>query len=709
MIGKTISHYRILEKLGEGGMGVVYKAEDLKLKRTVALKFLPQQFSTTDDEHARFRQEAQAAAALNHPNICTIHAIETHDGQEFIDMEFVDGETLRGKIPIERISDAVSYAMQIGEALSEAHGKGIVHRDVKADNIMINSKNNVKVMDFGLAKLKGSLKLTQTSTTVGTLAYMSPEQIQGGEADARSDMFSFGVLLFEMLTGQLPFRGEHEAAMLYSIVNEQPASITHLRSEVPPSIAEVIRRTLQKEPDQRYDSMSAVVNELAQSGMKKSSVSGSISRDEKSPPSLAVLPFVDMSQQKDQEYFCDGVAEDLINALAKIKTLRVPSRTSAFTVKGMKLDVMEIGRKFNVESVLEGSVQKSGNRLRVTAQLVKVSDGYHLWSERYDRELNDVFAIQDEIVENIVRSLKIVLSETEKDVLEKVYTTNVEAYDFYLRGRKFFYASGAKNFEFALQMFRQAILIDPNYALAYAGLADCYSWLYMYIESNPGNLEETEKASRKALALDPGLAEAHVSCAQALALKKQYEEAERYFQSALRLNPVLFEALYLYGRAMFAQGKLKDATRLYEEAIRVRPEDYQTRVLLGTVYKALGETSKWHATHHDAIGVIKDHLRHHPEDVRARYLGAGALVSLGEKETGLSWAREALKVDPNDTAIVYNVACIYSLAGEIDEALTYLEHAIKQGFAHKEWINQDPDLAPLRLHPRFKSVLEGMK
>ncbi len=375
MLGQTILHYKILEKLGEGGMGVVYKAHDTKLDRIVALKFLPLHLTANDAEKARFMQEARAAATLNHPHVCTIYRIDEYDGQQFIEMECIDGETLRRKIPVQKTDDALNYAIQIGEALQEAHSKGIVHRDIKADNIMVNAKNQIKVMDFGLAKLKGSLKLTKTSSTVGTLAYMAPEQIQGGEVDARSDIFSFGIVLFEMLTGKTPFHGEHEAAVMYSIVNEEPDSILKFKPDISPEIDRIIQRSLEKDPEDRYQHVDDMVSELRRSQKKSTrvvrpsaaGVSGihASSFDTKTAPipaspskkkfiisgiaaviliaaavwfyffsghqqvvdSLAVLPFENVGGSQDLDYLSDGVTESLINNLTKIQGLRVIPRT----------------------------------------------------------------------------------------------------------------------------------------------------------------------------------------------------------------------------------------------------------------------------------------------------------------------------------------------------------------------------------------------
>ena len=431
-------------------------------------------------------------------------------------------------------------------------------------------------------------------------------------------------------------------------------------------------------------------------------------RRDEAKPSIAVLPFVDMSPEKDQEYFCDGMAEEIIDALARLDNLRVVARTSAFAFKDKWQDIRLIGNQLGVDKVLEGSIRKAGNRLRITIQLINVSDGFHLWSEKYDRELKDVFAIQDEIAENIVRALRVMVSPKEKRALGKEPTTDIEAYDFYLRGRKFFYDIRRKSLEFAQQMFTRATQIDPGYALAFAGIADCRSWLYTYYESSAENLRAAEEASRKALQLDPELAEAHLSHGLADSLSERYDEAEKEFEAAIRLNPRLFEAHYFYARTCVAQGKMEKAARLYEEALSVRPEDYQVPPLLAQTYTSLGREGKAKAVHRQGLEIIDRHLELNPDDARAIYLGAAALVNLGKREQGLEWARRALAMDPEEPAILYNVACTYSLAGEIEEAIDLLEKALK-GWARKEWIEHDSTLDPLRSHPRFQKLLTQME
>ncbi|HEY4643370.1 MAG TPA: protein kinase, partial [Bacteroidota bacterium] len=581
MIGQTISHYKILEKLGEGGMGVVYKAEDIKLKRTVALKFLPHHLTSTKEEEARFLQEAQAAATLNHPNVCTIFAVEEHEGQQFIAMEYVDGVTLRQRMenaPL-KLNQAISYAVQVGEALQEAHNKGIVHRDIKADNIMVNAKNQVKVMDFGLAKLKGSLKLTRSSSTVGTLAYMAPEQVQGGEVDARSDNFSFGVVLYEMLTGRTPFRGEHDAAMMYSIINEEPEPLERYLSESSPELQRILSRALEKDPDDRYQSAADMVSELRRlqkqtsrvsrkplEEMKTSQTPASVEREPRAPAveeqpeevkkipagiptptgkariiaysgialavlavgalavnllffrteavradkkSIAVLPFKNLSEEKESEFFSDGITEDIITQLSKIGDLRVISRTSVMRYKESDKSIRDIGKELGVATILEGSVRRAGNQVRIVAQLIDASNDEHLWADTYDRELTQIFAIQSDIAQKIASSLKAKLTSSQKQQIEKKPTENLDAYTFYLKGREYYYRYHKQENENAVQLFKNALDLDPNYALAYAGLGDAYGQRVQRFGFAEGWLDSAVAVTDKAISIDPNLAEAY--------------------------------------------------------------------------------------------------------------------------------------------------------------------------------------------------------
>jgi len=705
MINKTILHYKILKKLGEGGMGVVYKAEDTKLERTVAIKFLPRHISANSQERERFKIEAKAAAALNHSNIATIHAIEDTEDEMFIVMEYVDGKELKEKISLGRvdIEESIRIAKQIAEGLKAAHKKEIIHRDIKSSNIMITQNGNVKIMDFGLAKIRGGSELTKIESTIGTAAYMSPEQTKGDNVDHRTDIWSFGVVLYEMLTGQLPFRGEYEQAIVYSILNEEPKSITELRVDIPSPLTLIIEKSLQKNPVNRYQSSKDLIGELRAINKSEPSV-----QEQVVTHTVAVLPFANMSNDKEQEYFCDGMAEDIINDLTHLEGLHVVARTSSFAFKDKNLDIRKIGLKLGANSIVEGSVRKAGNRLRITAQLINVTDGYHLWSERYDRELEDVFAIQDEIAKNIVRALEIKLSKREKHVLGKIKTQDVQAYDFYIRGRAYYHQGHQDKVLLAIQMFKKAIQKDKNYALAYTGLADGYSHLYMYFDKKDKHLEQALSASRKALDLDPDLPEAHASLGLALAQNNQFEEAVKEFETAIQLDPKLFDAYYEYARTCRVQGKHDQAAKLFEIATRVEPENYEAALFLGSAYNDLNLETETKKANQRAPDIVRKHLDLNPDDARALYLGAGTLVKEDEPEEALQWVEKAVFIDPNETSVLYNATCIYSMLGKIDEALDYFEKVIKAGFASREWIENDSDLDLIRNHPRFQKALKKL-
>jgi serine/threonine protein kinase/Tfp pilus assembly protein PilF len=711
-IGSTISHYRITERLGAGGMGVVYRAGDMNLQRDMALKFLPDELAADPGARKRLVKEAQAASRLNHPNIATIYEVDESHGTPFIAMELVNGESLkdvlrRGPLPPQKL---LEIARQIAEGLHEAHQGGILHRDIKPGNIMVDTKGRVKILDFGLAALTGQERkpgepeenfITRTATqwsTGGTVPYMSPEQLRGESADVRSDIFSFGAMLYECLTGQLPFPGETSIDIMQAILRRPH---TPVRTRVPDISSEwedLVARCLAKAPEQRPQSMAEVLDTLKQAAAPAP-------RAEKS---LAVLYFENPGGSKEDEYFRDGITEDVITELSKIKDLWVFTRSAVAAYRDKSATAPQVGRELNAAYVLEGSLRRAGNRLRITARLVETSTARSVWAERYDRQLEDVFAIQDEIAQNIAKALQVMLTETEKRAIHKAPTTDVQAYDYYLRGRQFFYRFNPKGFDFARQMFARAIVIDPAYARAYAGVADCCSFLYMYFECTDANLKEADAASRKALELDPELADAHASRGLSVLLNKRYEEAEKEFDTAIRLDPRLYQAYYFRARACVSQGKLQEAAHWFEEACRVNPEDYQAPILLGSVYKGLNRESDAHDVRRRALSLTERHLELYPEDARAYYLGATGWAAIGDRKRALEWAERALNIDPNDPSVLYNVACNYALLGESEKAIECLEKTLVHGEWYKGWAEHDSDLDSIRAHPRFQAIMKAI-
>ncbi len=610
MIGQTVSHYRILEKIGQGGMGEIYLAEDSKLERKVALKFLPRHLTADKEARERFEREAKATAALNHPNIITVYEIGEHEGQVFIAMEYVDGQTLKELITVNRtpstvdqspiaphplpLAQVLEIATQIAEGLSVAHAKGIVHRDIKPQNILVDRDNHVKILDFGLAKLKGISSLTKESSTLGTVHYMSPEQAMGKDVDQRSDIWSMGVVLYEMLAGRLPFQGEYEQAVIYSILNEPSPKLRSLRPEVPPELEKIVDRCLEKDRDKRYQRAGEIIADLRsvqQVILKTVNVSGHkpkrawwigigavllstvillyffLPRKEAAvgDKSIAVLPFVDMSPQKDQEYFCDGMAEELINRLSNIQALRVPARTSTFFFKGKTADIREVGSKLNVQTVLEGSVQKAGERLRITAQLINVADGYHLWSEKYDRTLEDVFSIQDEISSAIVEALRLKLTVQEKIKMEVHQISNAKAYDYYLRANYNIWRFKEEFLGQAIRDLQSAIDITGPNPLLYSAMGDAYRQYVNIGTKQEDYIARAEDYVRRALALDPDSPAANTTLAS-LYYYRDLREGIPYLIKALAVNPnetgALLKLIFSYYRSQCPFAPRPDAPAL---------------------------------------------------------------------------------------------------------------------------------------------------
>ena len=737
MIGQAVSHYQILEYLGGGGMGVVYKAEDTRLKRTVALKFLPPELTRDPEAKQRFIHEARAASALDHPNICNVHDIgETDDGQMFIVMACYEGESLkkrieRGPLPV---GDTVDIAIQIVKGLANAHEHGIVHRDIKPANILVTRDGTVKIVDFGIVKLTGTAMLSKTGSTVGTVAYMSPEQARGDVVDHRTDLWSLGVVIYELLTGRLPFRGEHEQALIYSILNEDPKPLESLPGDSSVGLDLAVKKMLQKDPDCRPQEATDALAGLMSVKEKLEAVRKQDSAAADEPqPSIAVLPFVNMTADPDNEYFSDGLAEELINALSQLDGLHVTARTSAFRFRGKDVDIREIGNQLNVSTVLEGSVRKAGTRLRITAQLINVADGFHLWSEKYDREVEDIFAIQDEISSAIVGKLKVRLFGEERARLARHYTDNFEVYDLYLKGRYFLSTLTVEGITKSLGYFQHAIQIDRSFALAHTGMAAVY-YVHAVLALVP-SVEAMPKAQShllKALELDASLAEAHAWLGEVnLVYNWDWTAAEKNLGRAIELKPNSLEAHQFYADYLIATGRLDEALTEVERArdldpLSTLPDSIvayhlfvsrrfervieHCRKMLSTEPSFLLQIHLWRALHqqnllHEAfleakklfMVFISCEVADVMESVYAESGYAAAMRAAAQKLAELSTQRY---VSP------YLIATLFSQAEDDDETLRWLEQAYEERDQriYITWI--DPGWDRVRSFPRFTALVK---
>lgn len=705
LIGQQLGHYTILELVGTGGMGDVYRAHDDHLDRDVAVKVLRTGIFSDADARQRLRNEALMLSRLNHPNIAIVHDFDTYNGIDFLVTEYLTGESLSERLkqgPLLQ-SEVLEVGVQLAEGLGAAHEQGLLHRDVKPANVRVLSDNHIKIVDFGIAAERGGAE-GATATTKdfepgigGTLAYMAPEVLQGSRSDARSDIYSAGVVLYEMATGHLPFQQTLAPALVDAIFHQAPPRPSLWNPQISTKVEELILRCMEKNPGHRYQSARDLAADLRRTQILGTGLEKSI----------AVLYLENLSRSSEDEYFRDGITEDITTELSNIQDFRVLSRSAVLPFRDKPMTPTYAGEQLNASYVLEGSVRRAGDQLRITAKLVDTKKGHTVWAERYDRKLEDIFAIQDEVAKSIAGALRVVLTEKEKREIEKVPTSNVRAYDFYLRGRQFFHQFREKGFALAREMFEKAIEIDPLYARAYAGIADCSAFIYFYWRSTDENLEKADMTSRKALELDPDLAEAHASRGMICSFRKQFADAEREFQLSLRLNPRLFEAYYFNARNLYSQGRLEEAARWFEQASRVDPDDYQAPMLRASALHGLGKKCESDTCYREGLLAAEKHLEIHPDDARALYFGANALTQLNERERAIRWAERALEMEPDEHQVLYNVACVYALLGEHDRAIDCLQKSVTHGWGQKQWMMNDPDLASLRGNSRFRKLIES--
>jgi serine/threonine protein kinase/Tfp pilus assembly protein PilF len=731
LIGQTFSHYHIIKQLGAGGMGVVYEAQDSQLGRRVALKFLPPEMEQDTQLLERFQREARAASSLNHPNICTIHAIEQHERRHFIVMELLEGETLAQKAirqPME-MDRLLPLSIQIADALESAHAKGIVHRDIKPANLFLTERGQLKILDFGLAKITGGdlapvgsmtqaqtiageYELTSPGSAVGTVSYMSPEQARGQLVDARTDIFSTGTVLYQLATGTLPFQGDTSAVIFDAILNREPRPAGDLNPSLPLDFVRIVDKTLEKDRNLRCQTATELKTDLGR--LKRDLESGKRRAKEKSDSdpgvakqtakSVAVLYFENLSGAKEDEYLRDGITEDVITELSKIRGLNTFSRPTVLAFRDKQVTPAQIGQQLGAAYALTGTIRRAGARLRINAQLVDTRTDFPLWSERFDREMKDVFEVQDEMARKIAEALRVTLSPQELEALAVKPTESLQAYDLYLRGKRYARRQTRQDLEFALQMFENAVAMDPAFALAHAASANACAMFYSNYSRDTVWVERAREASGKAVALRWDLPEVQVSQAWVLYAAELHDEAVRMVRKAIERKRDCEGAYYLLCRALFAAGRYQEVVDVADAAIEASGEDYNVYVPIMNSLGAMGKEEARRNMVHRVIVALENHLKQVPEDARARVLLGGMYADLGRTDDSMRELNLAVTLRANEASILYNAACVYCGLKKKQEALDALSKAWTAGFRDAVWARRDPDLASLHGEAEFERM-----
>ena len=754
---------------------MVYKAEDTKLKREVAIKFLPRFISANKEERKRFEIEAQAAALLSHPNITTIYAIEETEDEMFIVMEYIDGRELKDRINSGPIStdEVINITNQIAEGLEAAHKKGIIHRDIKSSNIMITKDGKVKIMDFGLAKIKGGTELTKIGSTVGTVAYMSPEQARGEVVDQRTDIWSLGVVLFEMLTGELPFKGDYDQSIIYSILNDEPPSLEQMKDDVPGNLAFIVNKCIKKDRSERYVQSEAILqdlntianNEVSDNNGRKSNTKFSIrlkfalsgvllvvlifiaywwlfqSKEQNQPSSIAVLPFNNLNADPSLDYFSDGMTETIISDLANIGGLTVISRTSVMAYKNSGKTTREIGQDLNVTHILEGSVLTSEDKVRIFAQLIDVETDAHLWAQTYDREMKDIFSIQSDVAKKIAEIMEVALGEDAQARIDERPTFDLEAYRLYLQGQYYINMASFADIDTALSLFNRAILRDPNFALAYAVLARTYILNNVDQDPRPEWEEKAYIAFQQALFLDPNLAEAYVARGMwywTPSNNFEHEKAIRDFEKAIELKPGLSSAYELLMLVQLHVGLLDKAMETGKKGVELDPTSMWTRHFVGQVYffqgkytealnmfKSVGKqfipffriamealTLYYLGRVKEAKEMIEQGLLEYPTESQLNSSYAIILASLGRNDEArqrIDLAIENERALRHVHHLYHNLAGASALMDQKMEAVNWLKMAAESGLPCYPLFNQDANLKSLKGDIEFEAFMLELK